>query len=102
MQYCVDHQEEINKLAKVKAQVSDIKGVMRENIEKVVDSGVKIEVLMDKTQKLQSQAQELRQRGAQMRRKMWLQNMKIKLTVLGILVALILIVVLSVCGGFNC
>ncbi|XP_024030070.1 vesicle-associated membrane protein 722 isoform X2 [Morus notabilis] len=81
MQYCVDHQEEINKLAKVKAQVSDIKGVMRENIEK---------------------AQELRQRGAQMRRKMWLQNMKIKLTVLGILVALILIVVLSVCGGFNC
>lgn len=37
-----------------------------------------------------------------MRRKMWLQNMKIKLIVLGILIALILIIVLSVCGGFNC
>lgn len=34
MQYCIDHPEEINKLAKVKAQVSEVKGVMMENIEK--------------------------------------------------------------------
>lgn len=36
MQYCVDHPEEISKLAKVKAQVTEVKGVMMENIEKVV------------------------------------------------------------------
>jgi hypothetical protein len=36
MQYCVDHPEEISKLAKVKAQVSEVKGVMMENIEKVI------------------------------------------------------------------
>lgn len=35
MQYCVEHPEEISKLAKVKAQVSEVKGVMMENIEKV-------------------------------------------------------------------
>ena len=35
MKYCVDHPEEINKLAKIKAQVSEVKGVMMENIEKV-------------------------------------------------------------------
>jgi len=35
MQYCVDHPEEINELAKVKAQVTEVKGVMMENIEKV-------------------------------------------------------------------
>ncbi|PNX68408.1 vesicle-associated membrane protein 726-like protein, partial [Trifolium pratense] len=34
MQYCVDHPEEINKLTKVKAQVTEVKGVMMENIEK--------------------------------------------------------------------
>ncbi|TKY58974.1 Longin domain [Spatholobus suberectus] len=34
MQYCVEHPEEISKLAKVKAQVSEVKGVMMENIEK--------------------------------------------------------------------
>ncbi|KAF4347826.1 hypothetical protein F8388_009086 [Cannabis sativa] len=41
MQYCVDHPDEINKLAKVKAQV--------------LDRGEKIELLVDKTENLRSQ-----------------------------------------------
>ncbi|CAA6671311.1 unnamed protein product [Spirodela intermedia] len=82
MQYCVDHPEEISKLAKVKAQVSEVKGVMMENIEKVLDRGEKIELLVDKTENLRSQAQDFRQQGTKLRKKMWLQNMKIKLIVL--------------------
>ncbi|GAY33736.1 hypothetical protein CUMW_007830 [Citrus unshiu] len=53
--YCVDHPEEISKLAKVKAQVSEVKGVMMENIEKVLDRGEKIELLVDKTENLHQQ-----------------------------------------------
>ncbi|CAA2971941.1 vesicle-associated membrane 722 [Olea europaea subsp. europaea] len=102
MQYCVDHPEEISKLAKVKAQVSEVKGVMMENIEKVLDRGEKIELLVDKTDSLSSQAQHFKTQGTQMRRKMWLQNMKIKLIILGIIVALILIIVLSVCSKGKC
>ncbi|KAG6528946.1 hypothetical protein ZIOFF_011138 [Zingiber officinale] len=102
MQYCIDHPEEISKLTKVKAQVSEVKGVMMENIEKVLDRGEKIELLVDKTENLRSQAQDFRQQGTQIRRKMWLQNMKIKLIVLGIIIALILIIILSVCHGFKC
>uniref|UniRef100_A0A9I9DZK5 Vesicle-associated membrane protein 726 n=2 Tax=Cucumis melo TaxID=3656 RepID=A0A9I9DZK5_CUCME len=102
MKYCVEHPEEISKLAKVKAQVSEVKGVMMENIEKVLDRGEKIELLVDKTENLRSQAQDFRQQGTKMRRKMWYQNMKIKLIVLAIVLALILIIILSVCGGFNC
>ncbi|KAL2468270.1 putative vesicle-associated membrane protein [Forsythia ovata] len=60
MQYCVDHPEEISKLAKVKAQVSEVKEVMMENIEKVLDRGEKIELLVDKTDNLSSQAQDFR------------------------------------------
>ncbi|XP_024008617.1 putative vesicle-associated membrane protein 726 isoform X3 [Eutrema salsugineum] len=102
MQYCVDHPEEISKLAKVKAQVTEVKGVMMENIEKVLDRGEKIELLVDKTENLRSQAQAFRTQGTKMRRKMWLDNMKIKLVVFGIIVALILIIFLSVCHGFKC
>ncbi|TXG63973.1 hypothetical protein EZV62_010967 [Acer yangbiense] len=102
MQYCVDHPEEVSKLAKVKAQVSEVKGVMMENIEKVLDRGEKIELLVDKTENLRSQAQDFRTQGTKMRRKMWMQNMKIKLIVLGIIIALILIIVLSICGGGKC
>ncbi|XP_057480299.1 vesicle-associated membrane protein 722-like [Actinidia eriantha] len=102
MQYCVDHPEEISKLAKVKAQVSEVKGVMMENIEKVLDRGEKIELLVDKTDNLRSQAQDFRTQGTQIRRKMWFQNMKIKLIVLAILLAIIMIIVLSICGGGKC
>ncbi|CAI9778616.1 unnamed protein product [Fraxinus pennsylvanica] len=102
MQYCVDHPEEISKLAKVKAQVSEVKGVMMENIEKVLDRGEKIELLVDKTDNLSSQAQHFRTQGTQMRRKLWLQNMKTKLIILGIIIALILIIVLSVCTKGKC
>ncbi|KAK6255135.1 hypothetical protein SCA6_016440 [Theobroma cacao] len=54
------------------------------------------------SQHLWRNVQDFRQQGTKMRRKMWLQNMKIKLIVLGILIALILIIVLSVCHGFKC
>ncbi|XP_042466827.1 putative vesicle-associated membrane protein 726 [Zingiber officinale] len=102
MQYCADHPEEISKLAEVKAQVSEVKGVMMENIVKVIGRGEIIDVLVDKTENLRSQAQDFRQIGTSMRWKMWFQNMKIKLIVLGIIVALILIIILSVCHGFKC
>ncbi|KAK5784093.1 hypothetical protein PVK06_038611 [Gossypium arboreum] len=55
MQYCIDHPEEVSKIAKVKAQVSEVKGVMMENIEKVLDRGEKIELLVDKSENLRSQ-----------------------------------------------
>ncbi|KAK6161790.1 hypothetical protein DH2020_005171 [Rehmannia glutinosa] len=102
MHYCANHPEEISKLAKVKAQVSEVKGVMMENIEKVLDRGEKIELLVDKTENLRSQAQDFRTQGTKMKRKMWVQNMKIKLIVLGIIIALALMIFLSICHGFKC
>nr|AFK47779.1 unknown [Medicago truncatula] len=98
MQYCVDHPDEISKLAKVKAQVSEVKGVMMENIEKVLDRGEKIELLVDKTDNLHHQAQDFRVLEPQSVEKCGCKH-EVKLIVLGILIALILIIVLSVTRG---
>lgn len=35
MQYCINHPEEISKLSKLKAQITEVKGIMMDNIEKV-------------------------------------------------------------------
>ncbi|KAL8551884.1 hypothetical protein ACS0TY_000795 [Phlomoides rotata] len=35
MQYCMSHPEEMNKLSKLKAQITEVKGIMMDNIEKV-------------------------------------------------------------------
>ncbi|EXB36993.1 Vesicle-associated membrane protein 727 [Morus notabilis] len=34
MQYCMEHPEEMSKLSKLKAQISEVKGIMMDNIEK--------------------------------------------------------------------
>uniref|UniRef100_I1NFE1 Longin domain-containing protein n=1 Tax=Glycine max TaxID=3847 RepID=I1NFE1_SOYBN len=55
MQYCMNHPEEMSKLSKLKAQITEVKGIMMDNIEKVLDRGEKIELLVDKTENLQFQ-----------------------------------------------
>ncbi|KAB5545364.1 hypothetical protein DKX38_013476 [Salix brachista] len=102
MKYIIDHAEEIEKLIKVKAQVSEVKSIMLGNIDKAIDRGEAITTLADKTETLRDHAQAYKKQGTQIRRKMWYQNMKIKLVVLGILLILVLIIWLSICHGFDC
>lgn len=35
MQYCINNPEEMGKLSKLKAQITEVKGIMMDNIEKV-------------------------------------------------------------------
>ncbi|KAL5197035.1 hypothetical protein ABZP36_000547 [Zizania latifolia] len=102
MQYVLDHSEVIEKTLKVQAQVSEVKNIMLENIDKTLGRGEKLSELQDKTSDLRSQAQEFKKQGVKIRRKTELQNMKIKLVVLGIILLLVIIVWVSVCQGFDC
>ena len=56
MQFAADKPEELSKVAMVQKQVSEVKNVMMDNIEKVLDRGEKIELLVDKTENLRTQA----------------------------------------------
>ncbi|KDP43378.1 hypothetical protein JCGZ_26478 [Jatropha curcas] len=102
MQYCMNHPEEISKLSKLKAQITEVKGIMMDNIEKVLDRGERIELLVDKTENLQFQADSFQRQGRQLRRKMWLQNLQMKLMIGGAILVLIVILWLLVCRGFKC
>ncbi|KAL0414723.1 UNVERIFIED_CONTAM: Vesicle-associated membrane protein [Sesamum radiatum] len=77
MQYIIDHADEIEKLLKVKAQVSEVKSIMLENIDKTMERGEVLTSLNDKAEDLRNSAQEFKKQGQQLRRKMWYQNMKI-------------------------
>ncbi|KAI3980077.1 hypothetical protein MKX01_042731 [Papaver californicum] len=102
MRYIIEHADEIGKFSKVQAQVSEVKSIMIENIDKVVDRGEKIDILSEKAADLNSNAQEYKKKGTQLRRKLWYQNMKIKLVVLAVLLIVVLIIWLSICKGFDC
>ncbi|XP_050210862.1 vesicle-associated membrane protein 727 [Mercurialis annua] len=102
MQYCMNHPEEMSKLSKLKAQITEVKGIMMDNIEKVLDRGERIELLVDKTENLQFQADSFQRQGRQLRRKMWLQNLQMKLMIAAAVLIVILILWLLVCRGFKC
>ncbi|XP_047050394.1 putative vesicle-associated membrane protein 726 [Lolium rigidum] len=102
MQYCMDHPQELSRLSKVKAQVSEVKGIMIKNIDDTIQRRVQIDDLATSAELLHEQANDFRQEGTRIRRKMWFENMKVKLIVLGIVAALILIIVLSICVGHKC
>ncbi|EPS64544.1 hypothetical protein M569_10239 [Genlisea aurea] len=102
MRYMIDHADEMDKLLKVKARVSEVKSIMLENIDKTVERGENLTILNDKAEDLRNSAQEFKKQGTEMRRKLWYQNAKIKLVVFGMILFLILVIWLSVCRGFNC
>jgi len=104
MKFCTQNPEELSKVAKVQSQVSEVKEIMMDNIEKVLDRGEKIELLVDKTETLRFQADSFHRTGRQLRRRMWMQNLKMKLLLAFIIIAIILIVFCIACfgGGKNC
>lgn len=104
MDYCSAHPEELNKVLQVQKQVEEVKGVMMENIEKVLDRGDRIELLVDKTEELRFQADHFYRSGRNLRRRMWWNNMKLKLAIVGVVLCIAFIIFLSTCfwGGKNC
>ncbi|CAA2935057.1 vesicle-associated membrane 727 [Olea europaea subsp. europaea] len=97
MQYCMNHPDEISKLSKVQAQITEVKGIMMDNIEKVLDRGEKIELLVDKTENLQFQADNFQRHGRQLRRKMWLQSLHMKLMI-GIAILILICIIWFIAG----
>lgn len=102
MDYVEMNPAKFDKMSAVQKQVDEVKNVMIENIEKVLDRGEKIELLVDKTQSLRNSADTFHRQGKQLRRQMWLNNLKMKLLIFFIVAFVIFIIFLIACKGFQC
>mmetsp|Transcript_14971 Transcript_14971/g.40963 ORF Transcript_14971/g.40963 Transcript_14971/m.40963 type:complete len:149 (+) Transcript_14971:2-448(+) len=78
-----------DKIARVKADMDDVKNVMVDNIEKVLKRGEKIELLVDKTDNLNQQSIRFKKHSSQLRQAMWWQNAKLMMCV-GAIVAVVI------------
>ncbi len=87
-------------LGKVKSQIEDVKGVMVENIEKVLARGEKIELLVDKTEQLNSSAKKFQRASKSLKSAMWWKNVKMWLLIIAI-AAIIIWLIASFACGFN-
>ncbi|KAG0569263.1 hypothetical protein KC19_6G078200 [Ceratodon purpureus] len=102
MMFVTSHPDEITKMSRIKSQVAEVKGVMMENIEKVLDRNEKIDLLVGKSNDLEGNAVRFQKQGNQIRRRNCCANFKLKMLVLVLIIIVAFIIYLSVCRGFVC
>jgi vesicle-associated membrane protein 7 len=84
-------------IRKAQSEIDDARAVMSENIERVLERGERIDLLVDKTDRLGGNARDFRVRSTGLRRRMWWKN--VKLMALLILVGIMLLYLLV---GMGC
>jgi vesicle-associated membrane protein 7 len=87
-------------IGRVQTQLDEVKGVMVENIEKVLERGEKIELMVDKTDKLNQQAFKFEKQSKRLKNAMWWRNLRCKL-IAALIVVLGLYILISLICGFN-
>jgi vesicle-associated membrane protein 2 len=80
------------RMAQQQAQVDDVVGIMRTNVEKVLERDQKLSELDERADALQNGASQFEKQAGKLKNKFWLQNMK--WIVIGVLAILILVIFL--------
>lgn len=81
----------------VQGEIENVRGIMTENIERVLERGERIDLLVDKTDRLGGSAADFRVRSRGLRRQMWWKNVRLMVLLVVVVVFLIYLFV-----GFGC
>mmetsp|Transcript_12734 Transcript_12734/g.28721 ORF Transcript_12734/g.28721 Transcript_12734/m.28721 type:complete len:92 (+) Transcript_12734:667-942(+) len=65
------------RVSRVTGEIEEVKQVMVENIDRVLERGEKIELLVDKAENLNQQAFKFRKQSTALKRALWLKNLKL-------------------------
>ena len=68
-----------DKVERVKDEVARVKDIMVTNIEALLERGERLDLLVDKTEQLSSNAVTFKQASRTLARRMWWQNFKVRL-----------------------
>merc|ERR1712029_524366 len=74
-------------LQQTQAQVQEVVGIMRGNVEKVLERDQKLSELDDRADALQQGASQFEQQAGKLKRKLWWKNIKMMI-IIGVVVAI--------------
>ncbi|KAF6254046.1 R-SNARE protein, VAMP72-family [Scenedesmus sp. NREL 46B-D3] len=97
MDYCTNNPDEISRVAGVQRKVDEVKNIMIENLDKVLERGERIELLVHQTEELRNHAQTFQKQGRALRSNMWWQNMRMKVIVVLVVLLLAVVIFLLAC-----
>ncbi|WVZ95598.1 hypothetical protein U9M48_041338 [Paspalum notatum var. saurae] len=81
------------------ASTSPIHTVMVDNIDKILDRGDRISLLVDKTSTMQDSSFHFRKQSKRLRRALWMKNAKLLVVLTVVIVVLLYLIISAFCGG---
>eukprot|EP00428_Durinskia_dybowskii_P069876 CAMPEP_0170390250 /NCGR_PEP_ID=MMETSP0117_2-20130122/19043_1 /TAXON_ID=400756 /ORGANISM="Durinskia baltica, Strain CSIRO CS-38" /LENGTH=174 /DNA_ID=CAMNT_0010646277 /DNA_START=167 /DNA_END=691 /DNA_ORIENTATION=+ len=87
-------------ISKVQAQIDTVKDVMIENIDRVLERGERIELLVDKTDRLNHQAFKFEKTSRTLKNTMYYRKIR-NIAILVVFVALIIFFIVAIICGFD-
>ncbi|XP_051166827.1 synaptobrevin-1 [Leptopilina boulardi] len=82
------------RLQQTQAQVDEVVDIMKTNVEKVLERDQKLSELDDRADALQQGASQFEQQAGKLKRKFWLQNLKMMI-IMGVIALIILAIIVS-------
>ncbi|KAJ5102394.1 synaptobrevin-domain-containing protein [Penicillium alfredii] len=85
-------------LASARREIDSVRDIMTENIERVLERGERIDLLVDKTDRLGGSAHDFRIRSRGLRRRMWWKNIKLVVLLVVVVIFLLYLFIGMGCG----
>ncbi|XP_053196044.1 vesicle-associated membrane protein 8 isoform X2 [Scomber japonicus] len=82
-----------SKLDQVQGQVNEVKVILKDNINKVLERGDRLDDLIGKTDDLQASADSFQKTSTRVARKYWWKNVKLMI-IIGVIVVIIIILII--------
>jgi len=92
---------EVDKIDKVQGQVDELKGIMVKNIDSLTSRGEQLELLLDKTEDLNTNSVSFKRTSSGLARSMWWKDVKLTVIILFIVIIVSYVIVSICCGGLD-
>lgn len=101
MEYYNSPNPNVDSIGAVRNQIDEVKDIMVQNIEKVLERGEKIELLVDKTDRLSKQAFKFESTSKNLRRTLWWKSVRTIVCLTSVVALLVFILAAGFCGGLD-
>ena len=85
-----------SRIAQLEGEVTEVKGIMTENIEKVLQRGEHLDILQERSSLLENTAGTFQFSARRLKRKMWWKNMKLWAVLICILIVILIVIIVAV------
>ncbi|XP_022142359.1 vesicle-associated membrane protein 711 [Momordica charantia] len=90
-----------DRINRLKGEMSQVRNVMIENIDKVLERGDRLELLVDKTANMQGNTMRFRKQARRFRNAVWWKNVKLWVMLIILLLVIVYMVLAFVCHGMT-